>query len=70
MWEVITSHGTRVSNIAHEDDARRILHGFGLTHRAGMYDYQVFPATGLPFIASLRHQPSPPPVQPGRPLSP
>ncbi|MCW2685737.1 MAG: hypothetical protein JWR37_627 [Mycobacterium sp.] len=68
MWEVVTSQGIRVSNIAHEDDARRTIHSFGLTHHVGMYDYQVFPYTGTPFMATLRRQPSRPPVRPGRSL--
>jgi hypothetical protein len=68
MWEVVTSQGRRVNNIEHEHDARRILHTLGLTHRVGIYDYQVFPHTGTPFIATLKHQPSRHPVRPGRPL--
>jgi hypothetical protein len=68
MWEVITSHGIRVGNISNEDDARRTLHMFGLTHRVGMYDYQVFPHTGTPFMVTLRHQPSPAPGRPGKPV--
>jgi hypothetical protein len=67
MWEVITSHGTRVGNISNEDDARRTLHMLGLTQRVGVYEYQVFPYTGTPFMATLRHQPSRAPGRPGQP---
>jgi hypothetical protein len=67
MWQVITSHGTRVGNISNEDDARRTLHMFGLTQRIGVYDYQVFPYNGTPFMATLRYQPSRSPARPGMP---
>jgi hypothetical protein len=67
MWEVITSHGTRVGNISNEDDARRTLHMFGLTQRIGVYDYEVFPYNGTPFMATLRYQPSRGPARPGMP---
>ena len=68
MWEVITSHGTRVSEIVNEDTARRTLHMLGLTHRIGMYDYQVFPLSGTPFTATLRHQPSHPGARTAMPI--
>jgi hypothetical protein len=41
---------------------------FGLTQRIGVYDYQVFPYNGTPFMATLRHQPSRAAGRPGKPL--
>jgi hypothetical protein len=67
MWQFVTSHGTRVGDFSNEDDARRTLHMFSLTQRVGMYDYQVFPYSGTPFTATLRHQPSRAPGRPGEP---
>ena len=56
MWEIVTSHGARVSDVATEDDARWLLHTLGLTQRLGMHEYQVFPYSGIPFTATLRHR--------------
>ncbi len=57
MWEIVTSHGARVNDIATEGDARWTLHTLGLVQRLGMYDCQVLPYSGMPFTATLRHCP-------------
>ena len=56
VWEIVTSHGARVSDVATEDEARWMLHTLGFIQRLGMYDYQVFPYSGIPFTATLRHR--------------
>ena len=58
MWEIVTSHGVRVSDVATEDEARWILHTLGLLQRLGMYDYRVIPHSEMPFTATLRRLPS------------
>ena len=64
MWEVITSQGHRVRDIAHEADAMRTVHGLGLTTLIAPYRYLVSDYRGRRFLAEVHRQATPTRVRP------
>jgi hypothetical protein len=54
MWDVLTSTGQRVTDIAHESDARRSIQSMGHTEWLSIYTYRETPNCGPAFAAELR----------------
>jgi hypothetical protein len=56
MWLVVTGDGRRVASICSEADARRAVHGLGVTQLRGPYSWDVVDNLGRTFVAEIRRQ--------------
>jgi hypothetical protein len=56
MWTLVTSDGLRLADIRSEEDARRTVHGMGITQLRGPYSWDVVDNRGHRFVAEIRRR--------------